>query len=150
MVGGPQILLLFVIVIGSIVLNVFYLLNLQDTMKEVVEARRKVPPVNVWLMFIPLFNIIYPFILYPNISDSVKAEYEHRGMPAKGDFARGIGIAMPILSLVSIIPYLGILIAIANLVLFIVFWSKMAEFKNEMRRTPKVDTVGTNGDLLDN
>lgn len=133
---GPWQLIFLVVVIGLILLNVFYLLNLQDTLKEVGEPRRQVPPGNVWLMFIPVFNIIYPFILYPRICDSVKAEYEYRGLNSSGDFGRAIGITLPILSLVSIIPYIGILASIGHLVLFIIFWSQTAGFKNELRRTP--------------
>lgn len=146
-------ILFLVIIGGAIVVAVFYLKNLQDLLKEVSEKNRQVPPGNVWLMFIPLFNIIYPFILYPKICDSVKAEYSDRDIPAEGDFARGIGITMPILGLVGFVPVLGGLAGIANLVLFIIFWSKTAGFKDKLRRTPKGEGSGNLGmdssDLLD-
>lgn len=137
--------LIFMVLLGLIILNVLYLLNLQDTLKEVGQSRRQVSPNNVWLMFIPLFNLIYPFILYPKICDSIKAEFEQRGLDTKGDFGKGIGITLPILSLVSIIPYLGILASIAHLVLFIIFWSQTAGYKNRLRRT----TLVTNNSVLD-
>jgi len=128
--------MIVLVLFGLILLNVFYLLNLQDTLKEVGQSRRQIPPSNVWLMFIPLFNLIYPFILYPKICDSVKAEYEHRELNASGDFGKGIGITLPILSLASIIPYLGFLASIGHLVLFAIFWSQTAGYKNQLRRTP--------------
>ena len=66
-------ILMLLVFAGAILVAVFYLLNLQNLLKQITPANRQVEPGNVWLMFIPLFNIIYPFILYPKITDSVKA-----------------------------------------------------------------------------
>lgn len=102
-------------------------------------------------MFIPLFNIIYPFILYPRICDSIKKEYATRGLEEQGDFGRAIGITMPILGLCGVIPVLGVLAAMANFILLIVFWVKIAGYKDKLRMTPKGDgnSLGANPDLLD-
>ena len=152
-VFGPWQMIMILIIIGAIVLNVFFLLTLQNTLKEVDPALRKVPPSNVWLMFIPIFSVVYAFILYPNISDSVKSEYQRRGLPMDGDFSRALGITMAALSIATIIPYLGSLIALANLVLLIVFWTKMSGYKNHLARSPKTGEGAfniSNSDLLDN
>ena len=125
--------LIFVFFIGIILLAVFYLINLQNTLLEVSEKNRKIPAGNVWLMLIPLFNLIYPFILYPKISDSLKDEYNERGLPSKGDYARGIGITMPILGLCGFIPGINIFAGLAQFILFIIYWSKMSNFKNELK-----------------
>jgi hypothetical protein len=150
---GPFQMIFIIIILGAIVVNVLYLLNLQDTMKEVHVERRLVPPANVWLLFIPLFNLVYPFILYPKICDSLKAEYAHRGLPEKGDFGKNVSLTMAILGPCGIIPYLGVLASIASFVLYIVYWAKMAECKNELRQNPGVPgavNIGSNDDLLDN
>ncbi len=134
----------------SITIAVFYLLNLQNLLKEISPKNRLVEPGNVWLMFIPLFNIIYPFILYPKICDSVKNEYSSRGIKEAGDFGRGLGIAMPILSLCGIIPVLGSLAGLANFILFIVFWVKMAGYKTKLKSSPKGELgMNANTDILD-
>lgn len=149
---GPAQLLVILLIIGLILVNVFYLLNLQDTLKEIGESRRQVPPGNVWLMFIPVFNLIYPFILYPKVCDSLREEYAYRGIEKSGDFGRGLGITLPILSLISIIPYLGILASLGHFIVLIVFWTQMAGYKNELRRSPKsgASSVGmSSSDLLD-
>jgi hypothetical protein len=41
--------------------------------------------------------------------------------------------------LCGIIPLLGVLAGIGNLVIWIIFWVKMAEFKNMLRSMPKSD-----------
>ena len=151
--GPAQLLFLFVIFAAVITVAVLYFITLQNSLKQVDRSRRLTEPGNVWLMFIPLFNIVYGFILYPNICDSVKAEYKHRGLPADGDFGRSIGITMPILNLAGIIPFIGSLAGLANLILFIIFWSKMAGYKNKLASTPNVSSDGFNisdSDLLDN
>ncbi|MNE64800.1 hypothetical protein D3C87_24890 [compost metagenome] len=147
-IGGMLIFALIVLAV-AIFIAVLYLLNLQNLLKEISPSNREVEPSNVWLMFIPLFNMIYPFILYPKISDSVKKEYAERGIAKGGDFGRSIGITMPILGLCGWIPFLGGLAGLANLILFIIFWVKMAEYKNELIATKRVGGFSTSTDLLD-
>jgi hypothetical protein len=152
--NSEETVVIIAVLIGAaigITINVFYLLTLQNVLKEVSNENRLVPAANVWLMFIPLFNLIYPFILYPKISDSIRNEYAARGLDAKGDFARQLGIALPILGLSGVIPFIGILASIANLILFIIFWVKMGEFKNELIRTKNMikTSISNNPNILD-
>ena len=143
-------LFLFIIFAVAILIAVLYLLTLQNVLKEIEPQNRLVEPSNVWLMFIPLFNMIYPFILYPKISESLRNEFDSRGLSKAGDYGRAIGITMPILGLCGLIPILGGLAGLANLILFIIFWVKMSEFKNELQRMPKMNSVVSNSnDLLD-
>lgn len=142
--------MIFFILAIAIVIAILYLMNLQNLLKEIDHKNRLVEPTNVWLMLIPLFNIIYPFILYPKISDSVRNEYQSRGIKKAGDFSRGIGIAMPILGLCGWIPFLGSLAGLANFILFIIFWVKTSEYKNELRRSPKGQGgLSQSADILD-
>ena len=143
-------LFIFIIVAVAILIAVLYLLTLQNVLKEIEPQNRLVEPSNVWLMFIPLFNLIYPFILYPKISESLRNEFDSRGLSKSGDYGRAIGITMPILGLCGWIPILGGLAGLANLILFIIFWVKMSEFKNELQRMPKMNSgVSNSNDLLD-
>ena len=147
---GVVIIAIFIGLAIGITIMVFYLKNLSDLLKQIKPGNRLVEPNNVWLMFIPLFNLIYPFILYPKICDSTKAEYMSRGLPSEGDFSRGIGITMPILGLAGMIPVLGGIASLGNLVLFIVFWVKTSGYKNELKMTPVGEvTISSNPDLLD-
>ena len=154
---GPAqlVVILFALLIG-IGIGVLYLLTLQNTLKQVDESNRKVAPANVWLMFIPLFNLVYAFILYPQICDSIKAEYRYRGLNESGDFGRSLGVTMPVLSLCGIVPFIGSLAGIANFIIWIVFWSKMGGYKSKLQSTPKGEGIGamagigSSTDLLDN
>jgi hypothetical protein len=124
---------IFIGLVISVIISVFFLLNLQQLLKEVQLHNRLVPHNNVWLMFIPLFNLVYGLILYPQICESVKNEYSSRNIDAQSSFSKELAIALPILTVCSIIPFLGILSGFASIVIFIVFWVKMAEYKKFLR-----------------
>lgn len=145
-------LIALIVLAVAILIAVLYLKNLQDTLLECAPKNRLVPAVNVWLMFIPLFNLIYPFILYPKISGTLKLEFADRNAVQQGDYGKGIGTAMAVLGLCGMIPVIGGFIGIASLVLFIIFWSKMAGFKNLLQRLPKTNEMNSgmaSSDLLD-
>jgi hypothetical protein len=133
MIGITELILIIPFILAvALVPGILYLLTLQNVLKKVSPENRLVPAENVWLMLIPLFNLVYPFILYPKISDSIANEYEARGMNPDGDFGKGLGTAMPILGLCSVIPLLGLLSAIGYFVVWIIFWVKMSEYKNNL------------------
>ena len=132
--GGILALLLLLLLV--IPIYVFYCLNIQRMLKEIGEERRAVPHQNIWLMFIPFFNIIYPFIFYPKVSESIAAEYEYRGMPSNGDHEKGLGLALSILPLCGFIPFLNILTSIGQLVVFIVYWSRISHHRRQFRSNP--------------
>lgn len=129
--AGLLFLVIFLLVIGLVV-AILYLLTLQNLLYRVSPQNRTVEPGNVWLLLIPLFNLIYPFILYPKISESVANEYASRGLAPQGDFGKSLGITMPILSLCGIIPFIGAFAGLANLIIWIIFWSKMAGYKSQL------------------
>jgi hypothetical protein len=153
--GIVELLLLFVVLGGLLVLFIFFYKNIQDLMYEVAPHNQQVPPTNIWLMFIPLFNLVYGFIIYPKIADSVRFELEERDHSQPGDYGRGLGVTLPILRVCQIIPILKYLAFVGWLIVLIVYWVKMAEFKKALRSLPAVSASGAgvkfnaSNDLLD-
>lgn len=150
------------IVIGlaiGIFIAVLYFRNLQQLLQQVSEENRQMKPGQVWLLLIPLFSLIYAFIAYPKISDSLKAEYEQRGIPSTGDYLRTLGITMASLNAGSavlgrVVPSLGpflMLVNLAAVVIWIIYWVKAAQFKNELMNAPKGEGgfSMSSSDLLD-
>lgn len=151
-VGGLLIALVIAFLIG-LTINILYCLTIYNTLKEISPNNRTLETWYPWLMLIPLFSIIWAFIMYPKIAESLKAEFESRDAVQNGDYLKTLGIMMPILSLVGFIPILGGLAGLANLVIWIIYWVKINEFKNLLRRTPKTGgsagVATSEGDLLD-
>ncbi|MCX6294778.1 MAG: hypothetical protein NTX97_01720 [Bacteroidetes bacterium] len=115
---------------------IFYLLTLQKTLNEVSPENRQMPPGQVWLILIPLFGMVWAFIVVNRIADSLKAEFAKRNVPVDEDRpGYSIGLTYCILYCCSIIPILGGLAAIGGLVCWIIYWVKIAGYKTKLEQT---------------
>src|ERR1700712_2050103 len=98
----------FILLLLFIIPVIFYLITLQKTLESISLPNRKMPPVQVWLLLIPIVNFIWQFFVVSNISDSIKAECNRLNIPTTEDRPTfNIGLAKNILSICSIIPVLG-------------------------------------------
>ena len=127
---------------GIIVLGIFlipwffFLLNLQNLLNRVSDENRAMPAGNVWLNFIPIFNIGWFIYTVTKVRDSVKAEYQSRNWVVEGDFAYNVGLAAGVLAIVTFfmgwVPVLGWAVGIAQVVCWIIYWLKTSELKNKL------------------
>lgn len=116
---------------------IFYLLTLQKALSKCTPGFRSPDPGMVWLLLIPVFNLIWQFIVVTGIGKSLASEYARRGIPSPEPFpGQSIGLAMCICSCCCIIPILGILAGLAYLVLWIIYWIKIAEFSRVLDMPP--------------
>lgn len=128
MPAGAEWILVFIFLLIAVVPLIFFLLTLQNTLKVISEESRKMPPSNVWLMFIPFLNIVWQFIMVDRIADSISAECTRLNIPVKENRPTyGIGLAWNICNCITFIPIIG---ALAALVTFILYWVNVSEFKN--------------------
>lgn len=119
--------LLFLVVL--LVPAVFFLLTLSRALSKCSPASRTMEPGMVWLWFIPLFNLVWQFLVVLAIARSVGNEFRARGIPySDPEPGKTIGLAMCICGCCGIIPLLGIITSLVSLVLWIVYWIKVAEF----------------------
>ena len=113
---------------------ILYLLTLQNTLKVISPENRFMSLGQVWLMFIPFFNIVWQFIMVNRLAKSIGAECVRLNILGKGEKPTGdIGLAMCICNCLVWIPFLG---ALASLVAFISHWVKVAEYKRLMAANP--------------
>lgn len=87
---------------------IFFLLTLQKTLNAISPENRKMEPSNVWLMLIPLFNIVWQFIVVDKVSQSIGDECMKLHIPvtdAKPTYS--IGLAWNICNILSFIPIIG-------------------------------------------
>ncbi|MEW6467592.1 MAG: hypothetical protein AB1458_01635 [Bacteroidota bacterium] len=118
-------------ILGSVLLaifiipGIFYCLTLQRTLEAVAPENRKMQPGQVWLLFIPLFHLVWHFFVVSYVADSLRAEFASRGItPDESRPGFGIGLAA------SILWVLGI--GFVALILWIIYWVKIAEYKNKL------------------
>lgn len=146
-------ILMTIIFLGLLGIYCYYLSDLRNLLKEVADQNRKVPPNNVFLMLIPVVNWAYGFIMYPNISKSVEAEFEARKLEPLGETFKNLSMAMPILvisniALRQINGTLGVLVTFAWIVVWIIYWLKCSELKRRLKETSGTTRLKDNN-LLD-
>jgi len=135
MLGYTEIMLIVLVVLGiCLIPTIFYLITLQNTLNQVKPENQKMQPGLVWLILIPLFGIVWQFIVVNNIADSLKAEFQQRNINVGEDRpGSGIGMAYCILMVCSIIPFVGFLTSIAGFICWIMYWVKISDFKSKLQ-----------------
>jgi hypothetical protein len=120
----------------ALVVGVFYISTLRRALQLCAPVNRAASPDSAWLLLIPLFNIVWQFVLYPRISVSLEREFRQRGLPIERDPARSLGFALAILHACSLIPLVKIFTGIASLVCWILYWSKISGYSRQLEANP--------------
>lgn len=135
--NGIEVFVIIAVLIGlviGLVIALLYMLTLKKALDRCSLSSRTMSPGQVFLLFIPLFNIIWHFIVVNQISNSLHNEFQARGItdvePTPG---KTIGLAMCILQVCSIIPIVGIFTGLAGFVCWIVYWVKINEYANRLQ-----------------
>ncbi len=141
--GVLILILLYLILIGGIItVAILYMLTLSRALKKCKPENQLMPPANIWLLFIPLFNIVWIFFVVTKVSDSLKLEFDSRGMAEDHDFSKGLGVGYASCNAASIIPVVGVLASLAGLVMWIIYWVKIKGFSKQL------DTIKTGSDEI--
>jgi hypothetical protein len=130
------------LIAAALAVFILFFLAQQNTLKAIQPLNRDMPPANVWLQLIPLFNLYYQFVVVNRISNSIAREMESRSadsgilpeiVASSGpESLRKSGLAYCILSLFGWIPIIGSVASVIALVFMIVYWVKLVEFKKKI------------------
>lgn len=137
---GVFLIALFIGLAIGITIMVFYLLNLQNALKQCAPQNRTMEPNMVWMCFIPLFNYYWNFRIASDISNSLAAEYRARGLQLSEERpGYQVGMAYAILNCCGILSWVGVpvipqLCGLAGFVCWIIYWVRIAKFKNELKQ----------------
>ena len=121
--------IVFVVCILFLIPAIFYLLTLQSALGKCPPPSRTMDPAMVWLLLIPIFSLIWGFFVVMALAKSLGNEFRRRGIPTPDPLpGQSLGMAMCICACCGIIPLLGVLASLVALVLWIMYWIKIAEF----------------------
>lgn len=128
-----------VIGIAALVLHILFALNLSRTLQLCDPRNRVFEPGQVWLNFIPLFNVVWIFITVFRVAETLDAEYRDRGLRGDGDFGKTNGLVCCISAIVGCSP--------VALIFYIIYWVKMAGYRKELTETASgADRYGEDDD----
>lgn len=141
---GASELLVIIVAVGALFLpGIFYLLSLQKCLSRCAVENRAMSPGLVWLMLIPIFNMVWHFFIVFNVSKSVGSEYKSRGIRAEPNPGQALGLAMCGLSVCGIIPIVGLLAGFAGFICWIIYWVKVAGFSSQLAALPAGDSYSS-------
>jgi len=101
-----------------------------NVFRQIPEEHREMQPGLVWLLLIPCFGIVWNFFVYPKLADSFKNYFNSVGDESVGDCGKTLAWLYAAFVVGSIIPYLGFLVSLASLVIWIIFMVKAYGYKN--------------------
>ncbi len=119
----------------ALILGILYLLSLQKAFERCAPENRAMPAGQVWLLLIPLFNLVWNFIVVTNLAKTLGAEFRRRGISAEAEPGKSTGLAMSILAGCSLFPVLNLLAGPAGFVVWIIYWVKIAGY-SKLLETP--------------
>lgn len=138
--GSAEMLVL--LVLGALIIpTIFHLFTLQTALSRCSAESRTLPPGLVWLGLIPLFNLIWSFVLVISIAKSLGNEFRRRGIVESSSPGVAVGLAMSICAISFADPFLGIWGAVAGYVLWVVYWVMIARYSSRIA-VPSVNESG--------
>jgi hypothetical protein len=120
----------------TLVVTIFFILTLQKALNRCSPENRAMPAGQMWLLLIPIFNLVWNFFVVLNMAKSLGAEFTKRGIAAEPEPGKTLGLAYAIVAAASIviswIPCVGSLAGIAIIVLWIMYWVKIHGYSNQL------------------
>ena len=130
---GSSALFVLLMLVFFLIPTILYLITLQKALEAVSEENRQMPPRQVWLSLIPLFNFVWMFFVVNKIADSFQLECYRLNIPtSEVKPTKGIGSAKNMLRICSFIPFLGIFANIGFVICWIIYWVKVNQIKNQI------------------
>ncbi len=121
-----------VVIVILLIPWIFYCLTLQKALNRCSPENRAMQPGMVWLLLIPLVNLVWNFMVVLNMSKSLGAEFQKRGMAEDPQPGKTVGMTMAILICCGVIPIVGFLASIAGLICWVIYWVKIVDYSKKL------------------
>ena len=122
------------VVVALVILGVviFVLWLLYGAQSRIPEQYRDISPGAIWLMLIPLFNLVWMFFVFQRIPTSYQKYFASQGRSDVGDCGKNLGLSFCICYLCAAIPVVGIFALLGALVVLILFLVKIMGLKKQI------------------
>jgi hypothetical protein len=107
----------------GLVLLILMLVAWQNCLTQIRKRNRTMEPGQVWLNLIPCFNLVWLIMTVLKVSESLRNEYEDRGLRGDGDYGRQMGILYYVLTL---------LCGPVGWIFLLIYRSKIAAYTREL------------------
>lgn len=130
--GGSLLINCVGLVIGLAISALICYLLYTD-LQRIPPQHRKQEPNMVWLLMIPLFNLVWNFFVWPKIAESYQSYFDAQGVTGEGDYGRQLSMILCIAAALCLIPLLNCLAGPVALVLYVLLLVKFNGYKNRIQ-----------------
>jgi hypothetical protein len=116
-----------------VIVNIFWCIEMQKAL--LLTSNTKMQPQNVWLVYVPLFGLVWQFLVVAAVADSLGEEYHRRGVisrEARPGYASGTNAN--VLLTCAVIPAFGIAIALFSNIPRIIHLTKIKNYRIELEK----------------
>lgn len=120
---------------------IIWLLNMSKALDNISQDFRSMNPGAVWLTMIPLFGLVWQFMVVNAVANGLVKEFNSRGLiTSEAKPGSGIGQTGCIMICCSIIPIVGYGFGIIGLIFIVVHLVRIREYIAELERTGRWET----------
>jgi hypothetical protein len=124
--GLALLLLLFAV---ALAVGAFICYQLYLAAGRLPAANQKLPPVSVFLLLVPVVNIVWLFFVVMKVSQGYQEYFAANPRPGVGDCGYGIGLGWAIASACVFVPLAHYFAGLAALILMVLYLVKMAQLR---------------------
>jgi hypothetical protein len=126
---GLGLAFLFVVLLVSLVIGLFVCYQLYVAARQLPLANRKLAPGLVFLLFVPLLNLVWLFVVVMKISQGYQEYFAANPRPGVGDCGYGIGLGWAISAICVFVPLVRLFAGLAALILMILYLVKLSQMR---------------------
>ncbi len=126
--------IIFGVIIGMAVLIIpiiFFSISLYKALKRIPEEKLEFPAWFVWMFLVPVAGYVFLWMMLPfGIPRSFrKAVQNNPEAENRASTLFGLGLTFCILILVSFTPFLAAILGLPTLIILIIYWVKIVQFR---------------------
>jgi hypothetical protein len=126
---GAGLLVLTLFFIVALAVGVFVCYQLYLTAARLPEANRKLVPATVFLLLVPLVNMVWLFFVVLKLTEGYKQYFAGQSKTDVGDCGQAVGLGWAIAGIATVLPVLHVPAALAALVLMVIYLVKMSQLR---------------------
>jgi hypothetical protein len=119
------------VIIGAIP-AILFVRSIQNTLKEIKPVNRKMSIPFVWLMLVPVLDLVIQFVVVIKLSASIEQELKERGISYRGKPTLIAGIIFCILPYFSFYPPFEKYTKYLWFISFFFYWAQVVEYKRKL------------------
>ncbi len=118
----------------ALFLSASFLAMVARVLRRVSPDNRRMRPNQVWLNFIPIFNILWSAVTVERVAESLRSEFTEREMHSKREeYGRRLGLMSLGFGLFSVVYLVAIITIPMSIYYFVCYWRELNRYEQRLK-----------------